>query len=301
MSSNNEKSAMELISSNYQKLNKMMSEEIDMASSHDGVSGSNREVMWMNFFRNIIPLKYSLAQGVIIIDSENRRSSEVDIAVYDEQYTPYVFQYNTLKFIPIEAVAIVIECKSKKLNIDDLELWANSIKKLQPVPSGLARIFSGFVTGDTNTMQPRTRPIRILASNFQRVNNSTLSKTVKGLEKSFDFILLKQLESSTTDGGQEYKLKVPFEDNTLGWWGRQLNGIGEAEEIGKGGHVIEALKQPLSDLRIPNNDLLSLNFQLNQLLMLINNPMLFPHFAYARTFAKLTANSTEVPEGSILS
>ncbi|MFC7561502.1 hypothetical protein ACFQY3_24870 [Paenibacillus farraposensis] len=34
---------------------------------------------------------------------------------------------------------------------------------------------------------------------------------------------------------------------------------------------------------------MTLNFQLNQLLMLLNNPMLFPHFAYAKAFRELTA------------
>ena len=34
-------------------------------------------------------------------------------------------------------------------------------------------------------------------------------------------------------------------------------------------------------------NLLTLNLQLNQLLMLINNPMLFPHIAYAEMFNAL--------------
>ena len=32
--------------------------------------------------------------------------------------------------------------------------------------------------------------------------------------------------------------------------------------------------------------LMTFNFQLNQLLMLINNPMLFPHRAYVKLFSK---------------
>lgn len=102
----------ERIKKNYQLLNQMMSEEIDIASEHGVLSGSFREGMWMKFFRSIIPKKYSLAQGVMIIDSNNGISKEIDIVVYDEAYTPYVFQYNTIKYIPIEAVAVVIECKS---------------------------------------------------------------------------------------------------------------------------------------------------------------------------------------------
>lgn len=55
---------------------------------------------------------------------------------------------------------------------------------------------------------------------------------------------------------------------------------------------IESLKRRnLTQLRVTNhqeeeNTILSLTFQLNQLLMFLNNPMLFPHRAYARMFTK---------------
>lgn len=44
------------------------------------------------------------------------------------------------------------------------------------------------------------------------------------------------------------------------------------------------LENTLEDLEVPGNSLLTLNLQINQLLMLLNNPMLFPHFAYAKAF-----------------
>jgi hypothetical protein len=47
------------------------------------------------------------------------------------------------------------------------------------------------------------------------------------------------------------------------------------------------LQNTLKDLEVPRNALLTLNFQLNQLLMLINNPMLFPHLAYAKAFREI--------------
>ncbi|MNN95966.1 hypothetical protein D3C81_2148620 [compost metagenome] len=41
--------------------------------------------------------------------------------------------------------------------------------------------------------------------------------------------------------------------------------------------------------------LLSLTFQLNQLLMLINNPLLFPHDAYVRMFNEVPLlNNSEI-------
>lgn len=307
----------ERIEENYRYLNKMMVEEIDIASAHGGITGSYREEMWMRFFRSIIPLKYSLAQGVIIIDSEKSRSREVDIAVYDEQYTPYVFQYNTLKFIPIEAVAVAIECKSEKLNKKNLKAWAKSITDLKSCASGIARMATGYSVGITNLTQKKTRPILILASNFQREKEAAIEENVKLIEDKFDFILLKKSEARSKGQQREFKLIVKNEDKRLGWWGSRLNGAEETGDLdidstGRNKEAIEKARQSgtyselkicddfkhlqntLEDLHIPGNALLTLNFQLNQLLMLLNNPMLFPHLAYAKAFREIAELNIKV-------
>lgn len=311
------KEVFEQIIENYSHLNQAMVREIELASTHSGTTGSYREEMWMKFFRSIIPLKYSLAQGVIIIDSYGNNSREVDIAVYDEQYTPYVFQYNTLKFIPIEAVAVAIECKSTGWDDSALKEWAQSILKLEPCASGIARMVQGYTTGITNTTQKRTRPILILASGLQRVTEDAVEGIEKRLGDTFDFILLKHSEINGKQ--QKFQLRVKNECKKLGWWGKQLNcaaksgdnqaaetedkdlcislrdndaALKDANEEGTYPELkfypnSEHLGNTLADLRIPGNDLLTLNFQLNQLLMLLNNPMLFPHFAYANKFREI--------------
>ncbi|MGG0529305.1 DUF6602 domain-containing protein [Bacillus pumilus] len=281
----------QLILENYQRLNSMISEEVDFASNHGGLTGDSREVMWMEFFRKIIPKKYSLAQGVIIIDSDGNHSNEVDIAVFDEQYTPYVFQHNSLKFIPIEAVAVAIECKSSNFDVDNLKVWSDNIKKLVPKTKGIARMAAQGVVMVENDTQKRTRPILILASNLKRQTANSSSKMFTILDKAFDFILMKQKSV--------FHLRAPNEGEHLGWWANELNCYDpersreqedeekkENSEKNKGDSKDKVISNKLSGLRIDGYDLLTLNFQLNQLLMLINNPMFFPHYAYAKLFQK---------------
>ncbi|WP_368930497.1 DUF6602 domain-containing protein [Bacillus pumilus] len=281
----------QLILENYQRLNSMITEEVDFASNHGGLTGDSREVMWLEFFRKIIPKKYSLAQGVIIIDSDGNHSNEVDIAVFDEQYTPYVFQHNSLKFIPIEAVAVAIECKSSNFDVDNLKVWSDNIKKLVPKTKGIARMAAQGVVMVENDTQKRTRPILILASNLKRQTANSSSKMFKILDKAFDFILMKQKSV--------FHLRAPNEGEPLGWWANELNCYDpersreqedeekkENSEKNKGDSKDKVISNKLSDLRIDGYDLLTLNFQLNQLLMLINNPMFFPHYAYAKLFQK---------------
>ncbi|MGE6658709.1 DUF6602 domain-containing protein [Bacillus sp. FSL W7-1034] len=281
----------QLILENYQRLNSMISEEVDFASNHGGLTGDSREVMWLEFFRKIIPKKYSLAQGVIIIDSEGNHSNEVDIAVFDEQYTPYVFQHNSLKFIPIEAVAVAIECKSSNFDVDNLKVWSDNIKKLVPKTKGIARMAAQGVVMVENDTQKRTRPILILASNLKRQTANSSSGMFKKLDKAFDFILMKQKSV--------FHLRAPNEGEHLRWWANELNCYdperSKKQEDEKKKENIEnneddskdkVISNKLSELRIDHNELLTLNFQLNQLLMLINNPMFFPHYAYAELFQK---------------
>lgn len=312
------------IHENYNDLNGMMIREIELASVHDGLTGNHREQMWMKFFRDMIPMKYAMAQGVIIIDSYGGVSKEVDIAVFDEQYTPYVFQYNTLKFIPIEAVAMVIECKSTDYEPEKLKKWFGEIAKLKTHPTGIARTLRELSSGLTIPSQTGTRPIRVLASMKPIVKTSTLDKTKADLGEWFDFIIVESSAASeNTNRQKKWKLDVLVakEGNTLKWWlnelskkevvkqkegeepsDKEVQATNEAESV-KSVPLIndettltgddwvvyyDESKQfenlTLSDLKIPQNPLLTLKLQLNQLLMLINNPMLFPHFAYAKAF-----------------
>lgn len=302
----NGKKAFGKIHKNYQYLNKMMVEEMEIASEHDGLTGDYREQMWMKLFRSIIPQKFSMAQGVMIIDSEGKISKEVDIAVYDDQYTPYVFQYNTLKFIPIEAVAMVIECKSTNPKLGELIKWADAIEALTPKASGIARMATGYFCGLTSEYQKKTKPIKILATIKTSATEKPMERLKEKLGDQFDFIIQTQ-----TDEDKEFKVLIKNEDKPLGWWGNRLNGTENGEylkinnidmdeyQLKKDNYEelsfegANLLTNTLHDLRVEGNEFLSLNLQLNQLLMILNNPMLFPHFAYAKKFNEIIKNLPE--------
>ena len=105
---------IEDIRNNYRKLERELVTQLSYQVEHDVTTGTNREEIWVDFFERIIPKKFNIARLVFIIDSNSECSKEVDIAIDDEQYTPYIFNYGNIKFIPLEAVAAVVQCKSKK-------------------------------------------------------------------------------------------------------------------------------------------------------------------------------------------
>lgn len=299
---------LEKIKENYEYMEQVICNELELASEHNGLSGHCREERWMDFFRKIIPMKFAMEQGVMIIDSDGGISKEVDIAVFDNQYTPYLFQYGSLKFIPIEAVAVAIECKSEDWDADSLRKWSESIENLNTAPTGISRMVSGYTIGITNNSQKATRPIKILASMKKNAKGETIDQ-VKG---SFDILISESRVKNESDQKISLKVEIPHKEKTLGWWGKCLNMYVkdkvDYEERLKLQYLSNMdkmknykylyferseneelyLTNTLKDLEIEGNQLLSLNFQLNQLLMLINNPMLFPHFAYAKAFGAKT-------------
>src|SRR5699024_3001567 len=118
------------IKENYLLLESSIVNQLFLEFSHSPTTGSYREDVWRNLFKQIIPKKFSIENGVFIIDSKGEISKEVDLAIFDEQYTPYIFNYGNMKFIPIEAVAVAIQCKSHSIDNKILKAWSDSIKIL---------------------------------------------------------------------------------------------------------------------------------------------------------------------------
>ncbi|OBZ15751.1 hypothetical protein A8L34_28455 [Bacillus sp. FJAT-27264] len=274
-------SVVQRIADNYIQMEKSIVNQLTMSSQHNLTMGGFREGIWQSMFEQIIPKKFSIERSVFIIDSNGEISNEVDLAIFDEQYTPYIFNYGQLKYIPIEAVAVVVQCKSKEIKSGDLEVWVKSITKLKTSLNSIARMQFNMTFGEDLLGRPRTqsstRPIRILCCTREKDFTEN-----HGAVNNFDFILhpsnkgrlkivstrelssLKDWYISLNHANPEYTNREPFEDG---------------EKFGLDKYVVQGTDG--EDI-----SLLSLAFQLNQLLMLINNPLLFPHRAYADMFNK---------------
>ena len=295
------KKIIQSIIENYKSLEESIVSQLSLSNKcHPTTTGTSRELIWLQLFENIIPKKFVIEHSVFIIDSDFGRSKEVDLAIIDNAYTPYIFQYGKLKFVPIEAVAAVIECKSKKLDSGSLEKWCESIKGLRTSRRSIARMANGMVVPnhqeeskedseandkqnpDKPSTQPSTqtstRPIRIFCG-----YDSDIGKGEQKFKKFFDFWIIAKDE-------QEKRIEVETnqkKDDSLNEWYIRLDHYETKikEEI-KESPVLKDYK--LDDFRVMKGEeevsLLSLNLQLNQLLMLINNPILFPHLSYAKMF-----------------
>lgn len=275
-----QKNILNNIKCNYKKLEQSIVNQLYFkVDNHHLTAGHNREKIWMKLFKQIIPKKFAIRQGVFLIDSNSKVSKEVDIAIFDEQFTPYVFNYEDICFIPIEAVAVVIQCKSKSVNTSDINTWLSEIKDLKGELGGVARMATFIASSSTPTStQKVTKPLSILC--HLKEENSIKSK-----EYDLDI-------AASAD-----KLSIKWNDSlkNLSDIFKELNGLNDEDFkkifIKKDKHFNDSENSDwdieLKCLEVEDNPILSLIFQLNQVLMLINNPMLFPHKAYVEMFRAL--------------
>jgi len=267
------------IRENYTLVERSIVEQLYMKQElHGPTIGRQREDIWKQLFEMIIPKKFSIEQSAFIIDSTKKGiSREVDLVIFDETYTPYIFRYGQLKFIPIEAVAAVVECKSQDPGNNDIKNLTESIEQLKTSDRSIARTVSGVYCNSAMT-QSATRPIRIFCG---------LKESAKSVTDEFDFILIASKEERLC-----IKIKVNI-NRSMEEWYKELNHF--ENEISIDGHFKdrtgkdfkEDRKDTLEKYKVEGESeisLLSFNFQFNQLLMLINNPMLFPHRAYVDMF-----------------
>lgn len=267
------------IKDNYRQVEKFIVEQLYMKNDLHGTTiGTEREDIWEQLFEMVLPKKFVIEHSVFIIDSNGNVSNEVDLAIMDETYTPYIFRYGRLKFIPIEAVAAVVECKSKSVEEEQIKTWQKRIEELRTEGKSIARMANQIVDSTVAT-QKSTKPIRILC---------VLGNVKDDIKDLFDFVLI--AKRGNEDKKEKARIEIICNDSmNLYKWYKELNfnkvdydreGKTDEDKLGK----IFLKDYEVLDRNKENISLLTFNFQLNQLLMLINNPILFPHRAYVEMF-----------------
>lgn len=99
---------------------------------HPVDKGDGSETIWIKFLRQYLPKRYSVAKATII-DHLGNTSEQIDVVIYDSQYTPFIFNEEGTVYIPAESVYAVFEAKQKITK--GLASYANkkiaSVRKLQ--------------------------------------------------------------------------------------------------------------------------------------------------------------------------
>ncbi len=99
--------------------------------THDGVMGEVNEQLFISLFAKYLPNRYNISSG-IVIDSNGKTSDQIDMVIYDRQYTPALLDQHNHRFIPAEAVYCILEAKPKidKTYLEYASRKAQSVRRL---------------------------------------------------------------------------------------------------------------------------------------------------------------------------
>ncbi|MGK4567357.1 DUF6602 domain-containing protein [Flavobacterium sp. 3HN19-14] len=78
--------------------------------SHPGTKGDVSETIWLQLFESYLPKRYQVCNG-FVVDSQGNFSQQMDVIIFDRQYSPFIFNYKNEKIVPAESVYAVFEAK----------------------------------------------------------------------------------------------------------------------------------------------------------------------------------------------
>ncbi|HVX40440.1 MAG TPA: DUF6602 domain-containing protein [Gemmatimonadaceae bacterium] len=98
---------------------------------HPGAKGSATELEWTSMLSTYLPRRYC-ADKAFVLDCKGYLSDEIDIVIYDRQYSPFILHQNGVAFIPAECVYAIIEVKQtlSRTNIRYAQNKAASVRRL---------------------------------------------------------------------------------------------------------------------------------------------------------------------------
>lgn len=141
--------------------------------AHPVAKGDASEMAWLELLQTYLPKRYQ-AETAHVVDSEGAFSEQIDIVVFDRQYSPFIFNYQGQKIIPAESVYAVFEAK-QSIDADQVayaQKKVASVRRLHrtslPIPhaggtfpaKGLIPILGGILTFESEWSSGLGQPLR---------------------------------------------------------------------------------------------------------------------------------------------
>ena len=77
---------------------------------HPDAKGDASEAVWLELLKTYLPERYR-ADKAYVVDSKGAFSDQIDVVVYDRQYSPFIFHYQGETIVPAESVYAIFEAK----------------------------------------------------------------------------------------------------------------------------------------------------------------------------------------------
>ncbi|NEV75918.1 hypothetical protein DYI24_02515 [Rhodopseudomonas sp. BR0C11] len=78
--------------------------------AHSGTKGDASEQVWLDMLQAYLPQRYQAASAHVV-DSQGNFSDQIDVVVFDRQYSPFIFKFQGQTIVPAESVYAAFEAK----------------------------------------------------------------------------------------------------------------------------------------------------------------------------------------------
>ena len=137
------------------------------AVTHPGARGEASEEDWLRVLNDHLPRRYQ-ADRAFVIDSRGECSEQIDVVIYDRQYSPFLYNQANQRYIPAEGVYAILEVKQdlsrehvlyageKAASVRRLHRTSAPVPHVEGVakPRPLPRIVAGVLTYQSSWTPP---------------------------------------------------------------------------------------------------------------------------------------------------
>jgi hypothetical protein len=137
------------------------------AFGHGPTKGNASESVWLEMLQTYLPKRYQAASAHVV-DSLGSFSDQIDIVIFDRQYSPFIFNFQGQTIIPAESVYGAFEAKQalNKAQVEYAQAKVASVRRLHrtslPIPyaggtypaKSLIPILGGLLTFESDWVPP---------------------------------------------------------------------------------------------------------------------------------------------------
>jgi len=133
------------------------------AFGHPTTKGDASERVWLELLQTYLPSRYK-SEKAHVVDSKGVFSDQIDVVIFDRQYSPFIFHYEGQMVVPAESVYALFEAK-QAINASEVEYAQKKIASVRrlhrtslPIPHAggtyppkpLAHILGGVLTFESD-------------------------------------------------------------------------------------------------------------------------------------------------------
>lgn len=149
------------------------------AIAHPGTKGAATEARWLAMLGHYLPRRYC-ATSAFVVDVEGRISDQIDIVIYDQHYSPFLFNRDGARYVPAESVYAVFEVKPSlnAVNVAYAAAKALSVRTLRRTSASIVhaggkyepkvppRILAGLLSSEAEWKPAFGDPLREALTNL---------------------------------------------------------------------------------------------------------------------------------------